>query len=114
MPITDEFAELRARWRRPSLYQKFEHVVILILSTLIAVLVVLAVWILVLKSFASIFASGFDPTDYSVFQAVFGMIFTVIIALRVQSNLLVIAENATRGSCRFVQSCAYRAARNRT
>jgi Phosphate-starvation-inducible E family len=83
MPITDEFAELRARWRRPSLYQKFEHVVILIL---IAVLVVLAVWILVLKSFASIFASGFDPTDYSVFQAVFGMIFTVIIAL--ESNVL--------------------------
>ena len=92
MPMTDEFAEVRARWRRLSLYQRFEHTVILILSALIAVLVVLAVWNLVLKIFASIFASGFDPTDYSVFQAVFGMIFTVIIALEFERSLLVIAE----------------------
>jgi len=92
MPMTDEFAEVRARWRRLSLYQRFEHAVILILSALIAVLVVLAVWNLVLKIFASIFASGFDPTDYSVFQAVFGMIFTVIIALEFERSLLVIAE----------------------
>ena len=92
MPMTDEFAEVRARWRRLSFYQKFEHAVILILSALIAVLVVLAVWNLALKIFASIFASSFDPTDYSVFQAVFGMIFTVIIALEFERSLLVIAE----------------------
>jgi uncharacterized membrane protein (DUF373 family) len=92
MPMTDEFAEVRARWRRLSLYQRFEHAVIIILSALIAILVVLAVWNLVLKIFASIFASGFDPTDYSVFQAVFGMIFTVIIALEFERSLMVIAE----------------------
>jgi uncharacterized membrane protein (DUF373 family) len=92
MPMTDEFAEVRARWRGLSLYQRFEHAVILILSVLIAALVVLAVWNLVLKIVASIFASGFDPTDYSVFQAVFGMIFTVIIALEFERSLLVIAE----------------------
>jgi hypothetical protein len=60
MPMTDEFAEARERWRRLALYQRFEHAVILILSALIAVLVVLAVWNLVLKIFASIFASGSD------------------------------------------------------
>jgi uncharacterized membrane protein (DUF373 family) len=53
---------------------------------------VLAVWNLVLKIFKSILASGFDPTDYSVFQAVFGMIFTVIIALEFERSLLVMAE----------------------
>ena len=87
-----ECAEVRARWQRLSLYQKFEHAVIFILSALIAVLVMLAVWNLVLKIFASIFANGFDPTDYSAFQAVFGMIFTVIIALEFERSLLVIAE----------------------
>jgi Phosphate-starvation-inducible E family len=46
-----------------------------------SILVVLAVWNLALKIFTSILATGLDPTDYSVFQAVFGMIFTVIIAL---------------------------------
>lgn len=63
MPLTNEFSEVRARSRRLSLYQKFEHAVILILSALLAVLLVLAVWNPALKVFASIFASGFDPTD---------------------------------------------------
>ena len=92
MPMNGEFAEARARWKRLSLYQKFEHAVIVVLTALIAILVVLAVWNLALKIFTSIFASGFDPTDYSVFQAVFGMIFTVIIALEFERSLLVIAE----------------------
>ena len=34
----------------------------------------------------------FDPTDYAVFQTVFGMIFTVIIALEFKRSLLVLAE----------------------
>ena len=34
----------------------------------------------------------FDPTDYSVFQAVFGAIFTVIIALEFKRSLLVVAQ----------------------
>jgi uncharacterized membrane protein (DUF373 family) len=52
----------------------------------------LAVWNLVLKVALSIFSSGFDPTDYTVFQALFGTIFTVIIALEFKRSLLVVAE----------------------
>ena len=92
MSITDKATQARERWKQLSLYQKFEHAVILVLTAIIAILVVLAVWNLALKIFASIFASGFDPTDYSVFQALFGMIFTVIIALEFERSLLVIAE----------------------
>ena len=92
MSITDKAAQARERWKQLSLYHKFEHIVIVVLTALIAILVVLAVWNLVLKTFAIIFASGFDPTDYSVFQALFGMIFTVIIALEFERSLLVIAE----------------------
>ena len=55
-------------------------------------MVALAVWNLMLKVVASIFSSGFDPTDYAVFQALFGMIFTVIIALEFKRSLLVVAE----------------------
>jgi hypothetical protein len=112
MSMTDEFSPGRARWKRLSFYQKFEHAVIVVLTALIAILVVLAVWNLVLKIFASIFASGFDPTDYSVFQAVFGMIFTVIIALEFERSLLVIAGR-DRGVCS--SHChPHRAARDRT
>ena len=64
----------------------------LILTVLIAIHIVFAIWNLALKIFLSIASSTFDPTDYAVFQAVFGMIFTVIIALEFKRSLLVAAE----------------------
>jgi uncharacterized membrane protein (DUF373 family) len=92
MKLKEEFAAARTSWSLMTLYQKFEHAVILVLSALIAVVVAFAVWNLLLKVVASIFTSGFDPTDYAVFQALFGMIFTVIIALEFKRSLLVVAE----------------------
>ena len=93
MSIKDQLAATRAEFRLLSLYQRFEHGVILILTALIAIIVVAAVWDLILKILFSLILSGsFDPSDHSVFQAVFGMIFTVIIALEFKKSLLVIAE----------------------
>jgi uncharacterized membrane protein (DUF373 family) len=93
MSIKDEFRAARTQFRLLTLYQRFEHVVILILTTLIAIVVVVAVWNLILKIlFGLVVTGGFDPSDYSVFQAVFGMIFTVIIALEFKKSLLVVAE----------------------
>jgi uncharacterized membrane protein (DUF373 family) len=93
MELKEEFTTARVRWRLLTFYQKFEHAVILVLSGLISIIVALAVWNLVLKLVVIIvLTSGFDPTDYSVFQALFGMIFTVIIALEFMRSLLVVAE----------------------
>jgi uncharacterized membrane protein (DUF373 family) len=94
MPVSfrDQIKEVRTRWKLLTLYQKFEHAVILILTGLIALVVALAVWNLVLKILVSIASSSFDPTDYAVFQALFGMIFTVIIALEFKRSLLVVTE----------------------
>jgi uncharacterized membrane protein (DUF373 family) len=74
-------------------YQKFEQIVVLILTWLIAIVVVFAIWNLMLKILLTIVISGsFDPTDYVVFQTIFGMIFTVIIALEFKRSLVVMAE----------------------
>jgi uncharacterized membrane protein (DUF373 family) len=82
-----------ARWQTFSAYQRFEQLVILILVGLIAVVVVAALWSLALKVLFGLILSGnFDPTDHVVFQGIFGMIFTVIIALEFKRSLLVIAE----------------------
>ena len=75
-----------------SFYEKFEQIVIFILTVLIAVFVIFAVWNLALKVLQSIASSTLDPTDYSVFQTVFGAILTVIIALEFKKSLLVSAE----------------------
>jgi uncharacterized membrane protein (DUF373 family) len=88
----EQFAEARRRFDLLSFYGKFEHIVIFILTALIAVFVVFAVWNLALKVFQSIASSSLDPTDYTVFQSVFGAILTVIIALEFKRSLLVSTE----------------------
>jgi uncharacterized membrane protein (DUF373 family) len=93
MLIKQELKEAREEFRLLSLYQRFEHVVVTILTALIAIIVVVAVWNLSVKILFGLVLSGsLDPSDYSIFQAVFGMIFTVIIALEFKKSLLVIAE----------------------
>ena len=93
MRLKDELSRGRQQWRLLPFYQKFEHAVILVLTALIAIVVALAVWNLVLKVLLSILSTGgLDPTDYTVFQALFGMILTVIIALEFKRSLLVVAE----------------------
>ena len=88
----EKLAAARARWDPLTYYEKFEHAVILALTALIALVVALAVWNLAVKILVSLFTTGLDPTDYTVFQALFGMIFTVIIALEFKRSLLVLAD----------------------
>lgn len=84
--IGDEFRSL-------SLYQRYEHLIILILIGLIAVVVGAAMWKLILKIlFGLVLTGGLDPSNYNTFQIVFGMIFTVIIALEFKKSLLVVAQ----------------------
>src|ERR1700728_3633085 len=93
MSIKEELTDAGEKFRLLSLYQRFEHIVVLILTALIAVIVVAAIWNLSLKILFGLVLSGsLDPSDYSAFQAVFGMIFTVIIALEFKKSLLVVAE----------------------
>jgi uncharacterized membrane protein (DUF373 family) len=93
MSIKEEFKDAREKFWLLSLYQRFEHIIIIILTALISVIVVVAVWNLSLKILFGLILSGnLDPSDYAIFQAVFGMIFTVIIALEFKKSLLVIAE----------------------
>jgi uncharacterized membrane protein (DUF373 family) len=93
MSIKQELKDAGEQFRLLSLYQRFEHVVVTILTALIAIIVVVAVWNLSVKILFGLVLSGsLDPSDYSIFQAVFGMIFTVIIALEFKKSLLVIAE----------------------
>ena len=97
MLINDEMKAAKAAFKPLSLYERFEHIIIMILTALIAIVVVAAVWNLTLKIlFGSVFSGNFDPSDYSAFQAVFGMIFTVIIALEFKKSLLVVTERSAR------------------
>jgi uncharacterized membrane protein (DUF373 family) len=90
--LMQQMAAARARWNIMTFYERFEHVIILILTMLIAVIAISATWNLAVKVVELFRDNMFDPTDYEVFQSVFGMIFTVIIALEFKRSLLVVGE----------------------
>jgi uncharacterized membrane protein (DUF373 family) len=89
----------REQWSAMTLYEKFEQVVILVLSALIAVIVVASLWALLREVMNRLVLGAFGTLDYPTFQVVFGMIFTVVIALEFKRSLLV----ATRRSFGILQ-----------
>ncbi|WP_055661413.1 phosphate-starvation-inducible PsiE family protein [Roseibium aggregatum] len=84
----------RQQFSAMNLYEKFEHVVILILGGIIAVIVVASMWTLLREVASSVFLNGFVPLPFAKFQVLFGMIFTVVIALEFKRSLLVAAERS--------------------
>ena len=78
-----------------SIYQRFEDAVLVILTVLIAIVIVVAVWNLTVNVlFTLVLAETLDASDYVVFQTIFGMIFTVIIALEFKRSLLLAMEHS--------------------
>ena len=90
----DDAAKWRwGRWRGLPLEVRFEDAIVLTLSAVIAVIVLLTVWSLILKVFVMLLDLGsIGATDPAIFQNIFGMIFTVIIALEFSRTLHVITE----------------------
>ena len=62
---------------------------IFLLSAIIAVIIVVSLWVLLREVITRLVLSALDPLDYATFQVIFGMIFTVVIALEFKRSLLV-------------------------
>jgi uncharacterized membrane protein (DUF373 family) len=93
MELRQELDAGRQRWRRLTVYLKFEHAVVLVLTILLSVIIVSAIWKLAIKILYSLVLSDtFDLTDLAAFQSVFGMVFTVIIALEFKRTLVLVTE----------------------
>jgi uncharacterized membrane protein (DUF373 family) len=92
MKVSDEFRHNRIRWGTLSFYEKFEQAILSILTALIAIVVVIATWHVIVTLF-SLLVSGLDPIETQVFQTVFGMVLTVLIALEFKHSLLIVLHN---------------------
>ncbi len=100
MTLTEELRQSRLRWHALSLYEKFEQLVIFVLTVLVGIVVAVATWQLVLHTGVLIRSHLFDPANFDIFQSVFGMIFTVLIALEFRHAVLVV----TPGGREIVQA----------
>jgi uncharacterized membrane protein (DUF373 family) len=90
MRLQEEFREARRTWSALTIYGRFEHAIVLILTVLIAMVVASATWHLAISVAPLIFTGVFDPTNQASFQEILGMIVIVIIALEFEHSLLVV------------------------
>jgi uncharacterized membrane protein (DUF373 family) len=85
---------MRERWRRTcadwavqSYYQRFESAVALVLTALITLIILVALYRLAAAIIAGLLLGVLDPLDYGAFQTVFGEILTLLIALEFNHTL---------------------------
>jgi uncharacterized membrane protein (DUF373 family) len=73
--------DTREAWPGLSTYERFEQVITLVLTALIELVIVAAVINLTFRIIMLVLFGLLDPAETGIFQAIFGMIFTVLIAL---------------------------------
>jgi uncharacterized membrane protein (DUF373 family) len=93
LTLATEFRDLRSKWQTLSIYERFEQSVVGVLTLVIAVIVALATWQLLLHTLKLMESHGVNPADPQVFQALFGMVLTVLIALEFKHTLLVVRHH---------------------
>ncbi len=86
------FAETREHWPLMTFYERFEQTVAIILSFAIAVVVVVALWELLLRIGILLLSGSLDPLDHRIFQGVFGMIMTLLIAMEFKHSIIRVIE----------------------
>lgn len=85
------FQDLRDRWAIMSFYERFEQVIALVLSAVIAVIIVVSLLQLITIVFTLLVLDAFNPLDHRVFQRVFGMIMTLLIAMEFKHSIVRVA-----------------------
>jgi uncharacterized membrane protein (DUF373 family) len=90
--LNDAFAETRRAWPGLGLYERFEQIICLLLTVVVSGVVVAALAVLLFRVAGLVLLGVVDPAEPAVFQAIFGMIVTVLIALEFNHTLLGVLE----------------------
>jgi uncharacterized membrane protein (DUF373 family) len=93
LTLATEFRLLQSKWQTLSLYERFEQMVVAVLTLVIALIVVLAAWQLLGETAGLLRRGATRTADPQIFQGVFGMVLTVLIALEFKHTLLVVRHH---------------------
>lgn len=85
------FRDTRDRWPLMTAYERFEQIVALVLSFIIVAVIVLALVQIVVRVLPLILRGGLDILDHEVFQALFGTIMTLLIAMEFKHSIIRVA-----------------------
>jgi uncharacterized membrane protein (DUF373 family) len=81
------FQQLRDEWHVMSIYQRFESLVALVLTAVIGLIILVALYHLALSVATGVIAGALDPLEPRMFQTMFGEVLTVMIALEFNHTL---------------------------
>jgi len=79
--------QLTDTWALLSYYQRFEGLVALVLTFLVGLIIVIALFRLTMGVMTDLVFNALNPLDHAVFQTVFGEIMTLLIALEFNHTL---------------------------
>jgi uncharacterized membrane protein (DUF373 family) len=77
----------KAKWNVLTYYQRFEEGVALVLTVIISLIILVALYRLCIGVVTGLLWGAVDPLDHEIFQAVFGQIMTLLIALEFNHTL---------------------------
>ena len=83
--------ETRRYWPIMTAYERFEQIVAFLLGLLIAIVVVIALIQLLIEVMPLVLGGALDPLDHRVFQALFGMIMTLLVAMEFKHSIIRVA-----------------------
>jgi uncharacterized membrane protein (DUF373 family) len=81
------WGDIRTNWPILTAYQRFETMVALLLTMVIAAVILVALYRLIVSVIDTLVLRALNPLDHTVFQQVFGEIITVLIALEFNHTL---------------------------
>ena len=87
MAKSSPWSDLRGHWAILSYYQRFEGIVALILTLVIGLIILVALFRLSLGVVTGLLLGAFDPLEHDAFQTVFGETLTLLIALEFNHTL---------------------------
>jgi uncharacterized membrane protein (DUF373 family) len=90
-PRKSAWRELADELAVMSFYERFEQIIALVLSAVIAVIVVVSMIQLIGTVFRLLLLDAFNPLDHATFQTVFGMIMTLLIAMEFKHSIVKVA-----------------------
>ena len=76
------------QWQLISLYEKFEQFIAVSLSVVIALVIIISLIQLVRAVYVMLFLDALNPLNHEIFQTVFGMIMTLLIAMEFKHSII--------------------------
>jgi uncharacterized membrane protein (DUF373 family) len=82
-----DFDAFQLQWDVLNFYERFEQLVAFVLSVVISLIILVSLWQLIRAVVTLLVSDALNPLDHAVFQTLFGMIMTLLIAMEFKHSI---------------------------